>query len=73
MDWLSDKELIELTQRKRPSAQLRQLESLGLMDRVRFRTDGSFVVFRPATEQADKPNKTYKLDFSGLKNGTEAA
>ena len=41
--WLTKEEAKELTARVRPSAQLRQLESLGFYHLVHFRTDGSFV------------------------------
>lgn len=72
-EWLSKKEVEELTGKIRPSAQLRQLKSLEMMHRVHFRTDGSFVVMREKLEQTSKPPKEYKMDFSGFGHGTQAA
>jgi len=71
--WLDEQEVVELTKKVRPSAQLRQLEAMKLMDRVHQRTDGSFIVMREAMGNTQKPAKEYKLDFSGLGNGSQAA
>lgn len=71
--WLDEEEVVELTRKVRPCAQLRQLEAMELMHLVRQRTDGSFIVMRETMSNTEKPIKEYKLDFSGLGNDTQAA
>ncbi len=74
--WLEELEVQELTKRIRPSAQEKQLESLGMSHLIKYRTDGSFIVLREGVSaRADQPEKEYTLDFSSLgnRNGTQAA
>tara|TARA_R100000951_G_scaffold64197_3_gene54276 strand:+ start:116 stop:340 length:225 start_codon:yes stop_codon:yes gene_type:complete len=71
--WLEKEEVEELTTKVRPSAQLRQLKAMGMGDLVRYRTDGSFIVMRDTMDNTKKSTKEYKLDFSGLGNGSQAA
>jgi len=71
--WLSEQEVVELTKKVRPSAQLRQLEAMNLMHLVRPRTDGTFIVWRNEAKKEEPQNKKYELDFTGLGNGSQAA
>lgn len=71
--WLTTEEVEELTDKVRPSAQLRQLKSMELDHLVRYRTDGSFVVMREGSTHTEEKPKKYELDFSGLGNVTQAA
>jgi hypothetical protein len=57
--WLSAEEVKELTGKQRRHTQLRELQALGLMEAVHYRTDGSFIVLRHLVEQA-KQGKTGK-------------
>ena len=66
--WLTEEEVVTLTRRTQPTAQLRQLESLGYT--VRFRADGTFIV--PTDQfhaQLSAVQKEYKLDFSNMGKG----
>jgi len=72
--WLSKEEVRELTGKVQKQAQKRQLTALGY--HWNEHTDGSFVVptAQFMTPQANAPTaEIYKLDFSGLGNGAEAA
>ena len=56
--WLDDDALIELTQKKRPSAQIKVLASLRIDHRTR--PDGSIVVLRSALAEHVKPKPASK-------------
>jgi len=70
--WLNEEQVIKLTKKIRPHAQLKQLKSLGYS--VDYRLDGSFVV--PVNQflstDSEKPTKEFQLDFSALGNGQAA-
>lgn len=64
MEWLSHDELFELTNRSRPSAQRKVLDSMGIVYRVR--PDGSVVLFRSELSNASTQteSKSPKLRLS---------
>ena len=69
---LSKEEVIELTDREKPCAQKRQLDSLGY--EYRTRTDGSFVVPRAQfmqNSEAPAP-KRHKMNIKAFRNGKAA-
>lgn len=69
--WLTEQQVQELTNRVRPSAQLRVLAAMGYS--VRLRPDGTFVVPTDQFRADDKKPATYQLNFEGLGNGSKAA
>jgi hypothetical protein len=63
--WLSEDEVVELTKRRRPHAQIKQLRSLGMSDFVRVRTDGTFVVLREMVAKSKTAVHALKLENLG--------
>ena len=71
--WLDESEVVALTARQQPAAQLRALKALGYS--VRTRHDGTFIV--PTSQFLDntsKAEKVWEMDFShmGKENGKKA-
>jgi len=62
---LSQQELIDLTEKTRPSAQARQLRALGID--FRRRTDGSIVVFgTDLVSDQQRQRQTVKLNLEAV-------
>ena len=71
--WLDESEVVALTARQQPAAQLRALKALGYS--VRTRHDGTFIV--PTSQFLDNTSKAetvWEMDFShmGKGNGKKA-
>lgn len=69
--WLTEQQVQELTNKVRPSAQLRVLAAMGYA--VKLRPDGTFVVPTDQFQTVDNKPATYQLNFEGLGNGSKAA
>ena len=66
--WLEESEVVALTARQQPAAQLRALKAMGYS--VRTRHDGTFIV--PTGQFLDNARtveKEWKMDFSNMGKG----
>lgn len=67
---LTDEEIEEITRRKRPSAQARELKALGI--RFQVRSDGTLLVYRHAIDRGRIDTMAAPEPRLRLRNGSSA-